>query len=134
MIYNIHATYSYKSTCNEWYKIYANSEEEAKQKVINEHIKFCMDNTDELLNYEILEIKNITPLYFLITLNLSDNNILQFVLKINDKKDFDDKIQQRIKKQLDRYNRIYETNVTVVDTNTKNLASEEVDLFKMCIE
>ena len=133
MIYDIHATYSYKSTSNEWYNIYANSEEEAKQKVINE-IKFCMDDTDELLNYEILEIKNITPLYFLITLNLSDNNILQFVLKINDKKDFDDKIQQRIKKQLDRYNRIYETNVTVVDTNTKNLASEEVDLFKMCIE
>ena len=133
MIYDIHATYSYKSTSDEWYKIHANSEEEAQQKVINE-IKFCMDDTDELLNYEILEIKNITPLYFLITLNLSDNNVLQFILKINDKKDFDDKIQQRIKKQLDRYNEMYKADVAVVNTNIKKLTSEEVNLFKMCIE
>lgn len=133
-LYKVKVKYSYKSTDINWYTINANSEEDAKQKVIDYYVKCDLNDTDELLNYEILNIYDATPNYFLITLSLSNNDTISFPLKITTNEGIKEKINQRIQKQLHKYNKIHNINATIVDTVTKLISLDELDLFTMQTE
>ena len=70
-LYKVKVQYSYKSTEIQWYNINANSEEDAKQRVLDFYVKCDLNDTDELLDYKILDIQDVTPNYFFITLSKS---------------------------------------------------------------
>ena len=133
-LYKIKVEYSYKATEIQWYTINADSEEAAKQKVIDFYVRCDLDDTDELLDYKILDIQNATPNYFLITLSLSNNDTISFPLKITTNEKIEEKINQRIQKQLHKYNKLHNINATIVNTVIKPISSDELDLFTIQTE
>ena len=133
-LYKVKVQYSYKSTEIQWYNINANSEEDAKQRVLDFYVKCDLNDTDELLDYKILDIQDVTPNYFFITLSLSNNDTISFPLKITTNEEIEEKINQRIQKQLHKYNKIHNNNATIVNTVTKFISLDELDLFTMQTE
>lgn len=133
-VYKVKVKYSYKSTEIHWYTISANSEEAAKQRVIDFYVKCDLNDTDELLDYKIMDIHDVTPNYFFITLSLSNNDTISFPLKITTNEEIEEKINQRIQKQLHKYNKIHNINATIVNTITKLISSDELDLFTIQTE
>lgn len=89
---------------------------------------------DEIVNIEVLEVENTEPLYYSITLELSNNQSFSFLLKIPTKENIEEKIDKRIKRQLEKYNKIYNTNETVINRQVKELKKEELTLYWECVE